>query len=302
MEELVGKHKFKIHQINDQLAEIATYIDKTTDFHIFDTKWLPSFPTKFVVVGATSKSSPTGFIEIRELNKDQLDVIKIVNTKSAARCCSFDAVVRNSSLAVGNFHGSLQIFDIENSDFPIYDVKAHKGIVNCLDGIGYGEGAEIVTGGQDGCIRVWDPRQSEPVCGISAIKKEDGGSGSRDCWTVTFADGAVEDDRVICAGFDNGDIKLIDLRVLKERWSHNIGSGICKLNCEKIYARTVRLVAGTVDGNVHILNLNINQLEKNVPDKIVVDPMSSIWSINYLPQGENIFASIGNSIKVWKHW
>lgn len=44
-----------------------------------------------------------------------------------------------------------------------YTVKAHSTITNCLDAVGglnIGGGApEILTGGRDGCVRVWDPRQ-----------------------------------------------------------------------------------------------------------------------------------------------
>ncbi len=149
------KNQFEFQRNNDEIAEIATYINYPTDFHIFDTKWLPSYPTKFVTVGSTSKSTPRGFIQISQLNNDQLDVIKIIEKKSAFRCASFGATVRNAaSLSLGNFHGNFQIFDAERLDFPVYDVKAHDGIVNCLDGMGDGEGAEIVTGGQDGCIKV----------------------------------------------------------------------------------------------------------------------------------------------------
>lgn len=297
MEASIAKNQFEIHQNN---AQIATYINYPTDFHIFDTKWLPSFPTKFVTVGATSKSSSSGFIQIIQLNNDRLDVVKTIEKKSAFRCATFDATVRNTSLSLGNFHGKLQIFDVEKLDFPIYDVKAHDGIVNCLDGIGGGNGAEIVTGGQDGTIKVWDPRQGAAVVCISAVKKEDGGSGSKDCWTVSFADGSSQNDRIIGAGFDNGDIKVIDLRILKERWSYNVGSGVCKLSCDKKNTKTKRLVAGTVDGGVHLFNAN--QFEKKIADHVRAAESSSIWSINYLPQKDNIFASVGDSVQIWRHW
>ena len=43
-----------------------------------------------------------------------------------------------------------------------YSVQAHKGIINAIDGIGgggFGYGApEILTGGRDGCVRLWDIR------------------------------------------------------------------------------------------------------------------------------------------------
>lgn len=44
--------------------------------------------------------------------------------------------------------------NLENTDRPVYSVKAHSQIVNAIDGVGglgIGEGApEIVTGSRDG--------------------------------------------------------------------------------------------------------------------------------------------------------
>ena len=43
----------------------------------------------------------------------------------------------------------------------------NASIINAIDGVGglnLGHGAqELVTGGRDGCVRVWDPRVPEPV-------------------------------------------------------------------------------------------------------------------------------------------
>ncbi|KAG4069814.1 hypothetical protein HA402_006829 [Bradysia odoriphaga] len=290
------ENHFTIQQCNKETVDIATYINYPIEFHIFDTKWLPSCPTKFVTVGATSKSSPRGFIQISELNNDRLDLVKMVDKKSAFRCATFGGTIRNSSsLSLGNFNGNLQIFDIERSDFPIYDVEAHDGIVNCVDGMGNGDGVEVVTGGQDGLVKVFDPRQGAPVVCISPVKKEDGGSGCRDCWSVTFTDGQMHSSRAVCAGYENGDIKVIDLRILKERYSHNVGSGVCKVGCERKYEETRRHVAGTVDGSIHLYDVN-----KNQHNHVRVAQSSSIWSVNYLPQQDNVFASVGDSIDIWR--
>ena len=70
----------------------------------------------------------------------------------------------------------------------MYSCDAHNGLVNCIDGCaglrGYGP-PEIVTGGKDGCVRVWDPRQKGvPVAEIEP--EDDHKENARDCWTVAF--------------------------------------------------------------------------------------------------------------------
>ena len=101
--------------------------------------------------------------------------------------------------------------DLEKCDVPVYSVKAHGSIINAIDGIGglnLGYGApEIVTGSRDGCVRVWDPRVKEPV--VSLEPEE--GEAIRDCWTVAFGNSYNDEERCICAGFDNG-VSLIVLR------------------------------------------------------------------------------------------
>ena len=72
-------------------------------------------------------------------------------------------------MATGDFGGHLAIWDLENmSPGPIFSVKAHEQIINCIDGVaglGIGRGApEIVTASRDGFVKVWDPRvKDRPV-------------------------------------------------------------------------------------------------------------------------------------------
>lgn len=69
-------------------------------------------------------------------------------------------------LAIGDFSGELRIHDLETNKIS-WRVKAHREIVNSVDGIGgldIGNGApEILTGSRDGCVKLWDPRQNTPV-------------------------------------------------------------------------------------------------------------------------------------------
>lgn len=75
-----------------------------------------------------------------------------------------------------DFQGNLITYDIEKGKEK-YSVKAHEGMANTIHGIG-GEGPdygapELVTGGYDGCVRVWDPRQESPVVSLEPSESEE---------------------------------------------------------------------------------------------------------------------------------
>ena len=54
------------------------------------------------------------------------------------KCGTFHASsVEDRHLATGDYEGNLQIWDLENMgplDKPIFDVKGHEKIINCIDG------------------------------------------------------------------------------------------------------------------------------------------------------------------------
>lgn len=125
------------------------------------------------------------------------------------------------------------IYDLEHIDKPIYSQQAHTSIINAIDGcggldIGYGA-PEIVTGGRDGCVRLWDPRVAEPVLALEPGE----GQSARDCWTVAFGNSFSDDDRCIVAGYDNGDVKLFDLRTNSMRYETNVSNGVTNIEFDR---------------------------------------------------------------------
>lgn len=62
---------------------------------------------------------------------------------------------------------------MDRLDGSVYNVPdAHNGIINAIDTAGCIENrgaSEIVTGGQDGLIKVWDPRCNDAVVQIQSI-------------------------------------------------------------------------------------------------------------------------------------
>lgn len=73
-----------------------------------------------------------------------------------------------------------------------------------------------------GSVKVWDPRQKDtPVACMEAAE----GEMKRDCWAVSFGN-SQDTERCVCAGYDNGDVKLFDLRAMSQRWETNLKNGV----------------------------------------------------------------------------
>ncbi len=90
-------------------------------------------------------------------------------------------------LATGSFDGTLQVWDLEHSDLPVFSAKGHSQLINSIDGVGGFADAggsnvgpsELYTAGRDGFINVWDVRQKDkPVLQIQHHAKAD-------CWAVS---------------------------------------------------------------------------------------------------------------------
>lgn len=189
--------------------QIIEHTAKSLNFTPFDTKWVPC-SSKFVLLGQTP--SARGVLQLYQLDQradNKLKQVKEITKGPGFKCATFGASdLSERSLAIGDFSGTLSILDIETFSEK-YSVKAHNGIINSIDGsgsTGYGP-PEIVTGSRDGSVRVWDPRQTSPVVSLEAAEEL-----KPDCWTVTFGNCYNDNERVLAAGYDNGDIKLFDLR------------------------------------------------------------------------------------------
>ena len=125
----------------------------------FDVKWIPSSP-RFVMFGQSP--SAKGVFNIYTIEEGQLKLLSEWKKEFGIKCGTFKASpVSVRDVAVVDYKGKLIIYDIEKG-VEKFSVQAHAHMGNTIDGIGgkgnnYGA-PELVTGGSDGCVRVWDPR------------------------------------------------------------------------------------------------------------------------------------------------
>lgn len=286
--------------------QIITHVQKSLNYTLFDAKFVPR-SAKFVCVG--SKANGSGVIQMYELAhnemKGDVNLLKDLEKSKSFKCCTFGASsLKTRFLATGDFDGKLAIWDLEKPSLPVYSTKAHKEIINGIDGIGglgIGEGApELVTCSRDGSVKVWDPRQKDiPVANMEASNQD----MKRDCWCVAFGHSYNESERIVCAGYDNGDIKMFDLRNMSLRWETHVKNGVCGLEFDRKDIVMNKLVATTLESKLHVFDLRTHHPTKGYSSISQKAHDSTIWSVKHLPQNRDIFMTTGGvgSLNLWKY-
>ncbi|CAB0009273.1 unnamed protein product [Nesidiocoris tenuis] len=194
--------------------------------------------------------------------------------------------------------------DLERMKEPVYEVDAHGTIINAIDGFGgqvLGCGPpEIVTGSRDGLVKLWDPRQKEdPVAVMEPVDVRE----KRDCWAVAFGNAYNNQDRVICAGYDNGDVKMFDLKKMAVRWEKNLKNGICSVQFDRREIEMNKLVVTTLESKFFVFELRTQHPKKGFASLKEKAHDSTIWQVSHLPQNRDIFMTCGGNgtVCLWKY-
>ncbi|XP_064114718.1 dynein axonemal assembly factor 10-like [Macrobrachium nipponense] len=282
--------------------QILIYSEQSLNYNAFDVKWIPR-SAKLVVIGSHPRG--TGALQVFEMNEGSLNLLHNVERPKALKCGTFGASsLEDRHLAIGDFEGKLEIIDMKAPEMPLYSVKAHSEIINAIDAVGglnVGKGApEIVTGSRDGLVKVWDPRQKDKP--VINIEPEDG-QEKRDCWSVAFGNSYSMEERVLCAGFDNGDVKMFDLRKMNICWETNLRNGVCSVEFDRKDINMNKLLATTLESKFFVFDLRTLHEEKGFTGCIEKGHKSTIWCGRYLPQNREIFVTTGGngSIMLWKY-
>ncbi len=281
--------------------QIIEYAGQSLGYTPFDARWIPC-SSRFVCLGQNPRG--TGAMSIFELRKGELKEATKVTAPKGFKCGTFGAsFFEQRQIATGDCEGNLNVWDISDLKKPVFTVKAHKNFVNCIDGIGglnIGSGApELVTGGRDGCVRVWDPRQTSPVCSIEPAKGED----PRECWAVAFGNSYSSEDRIVACGYDNGDLKFLDLRIQKLIWECNVNNGIVSLQFDRKDIRMNKLAVTTLESRFRIFDLRTYHPEAGYSSLIKKAHKSTIWTGEHLPQNRDVLMTTGGNgtLNLWKY-
>ncbi|KAJ9444096.1 WD repeat-containing protein 92-like protein, partial [Diplonema papillatum] len=268
--------------------QIVEHVKKSVTQTIFDTKWVP-LSNRVVACGNYAKN--TGCLIVYQLNKGELEKVVEVEKNTPFKCMTFNhAPAETRTLATGNFQGELHVWDLERTDAAIYHTKQHTTIINGIDGACFAGPPEIVTGSRDGSVKVWDIRQKDrPVASLQPASVDK----ARDCWTVAFGNSFNAAERMVAAGYDNGDVKLFDMRTMKMNYEFNTANGICHLAFDRQDIEKNKLFVSSLEGRVRVYNLRT--LHETLGYAYVEQRVGTgtIWQTKPLPQNREVFMSCG---------
>lgn len=289
-EELREKEKADRRRVSRQ--QIIEHVKKSLLFTAFDIKWVP-FSATCAVVGHYPNNQ--GAITLFQLSKGELRPVTEVRKPLPFKCCTFGHSAGEGTartLATGDFSGNIELWDVDKGfDRPsLTFAKAHSSIINSIDGALFNGPPELVTGSRDGAVKIWDPRQPQrPVVALNPADP----AKARDCWTVRFGNSHSADDRVVAAGYDNGDVKIFDLRTQSMLHEFNVSNGVCDMEFDRQDIEMNKLVVSSLEGRVRCYDLRT--LHPELGYAYVEDRVTSgtVWQSRSLPQNRDIFISGG---------
>jgi len=282
--------------------QIIEHVRHNLDFTPFETRWVPQ-SARFVVLGQMPRA--TGAFRVCGLNKGEVETLVSVEKPTGFKCATFGASrLEERHIATGDYKGKLEIWDLERaSGPPVWKADAHDKIINAIDGIGglnVGYGApELVTGSRDGTVRVWDPRQPDPVVSLEPADSDN----PADCWTVAFGNAHNDAERCICAGYDNGDVKIFDLRTSTLRWDTNVKNGVCNVAFDRRDIAMNKLGVSTLESQLVTYDLRTYHPEEGYAGVRTTVAKATVWGTHFLPQNRDLFATCGGngSIHLYKY-
>jgi hypothetical protein len=290
--------------------QIIEHVSQSLSFTPADVRWVPTSP-RFVVVGTHPKG--TGALSVMEMTPSGLASVAEVTRPQGLKCGTFGAsFLEDRHFAVGDQKGLLAIVDLSRASSgagkegggaaestvgaTVWEAPAaHASMINAIDGIGglnTGGGApEIVTGGRDGAVRLWDPRV--PNCVLALEPAE--GQTARECWAVSFGNSYCDEERCIAAGYDNGDVKLFDLRTQTMRWETNVGNGVVNVDFDRRDIEMNKLVATMLESKFRLFDLRTQHPVEGFASITERCHKSTVWLARHLPQNRDVWMTTGGN-------
>mmetsp|Transcript_7036 Transcript_7036/g.10344 ORF Transcript_7036/g.10344 Transcript_7036/m.10344 type:complete len:360 (-) Transcript_7036:6-1085(-) len=281
---------------------IIQYTSKSVNYSITKVTWIPK-SARFASLGISSSNK--GKFQIFSLKNNKIVTQHEANLPHPLTCCTFDhCKLDNRQVALGDNDGWLWVYDLENLNKPLFKTNAHPNqSLAAVAGCGRVHGApELATAGFDGNVRVYDVRLPN-----QSVAFLDGSGDGRQAWSVAFGDAYDATHRCVAAGYDNGDLKVFDLRMNAMLWEHNLKNGIVSLSYDRAESRQNKLLATCLEGRFSVIDMKTRYTgdDDAYPEFPSVSQKTegTVWDGAWLPQNDRLFVtcSAQGEASLWEY-
>ncbi|XP_031459227.1 WD repeat-containing protein 92 [Phasianus colchicus] len=278
--------------------QVVAHVQQSLNYTVFDCKWVPR-SARLLCLGSAPRG--TGVLQLYELRGGRLLLLSEIEKAKPIKCATFGAASLQQRHLILHLPGGFPLF--------LFVILFHFFLY--IEAV-WRDQAAFPWGNQSsasiwltalhssiGTVKVWDPRQKEtPVANMEPAQ----GESKRDCWTVAFGNAYNQEERVVCAGYDNGDIKLFDLKTMSLRWETNIKNGVCSVEFDRKDVNMNKLVATSLEGKFHVFDMRTQHPTKGFASVSEKAHKSTIWQVRHLPQNRDVFMTSGGagSLHLWK--
>jgi WD40 repeat protein len=120
---------------------------------------------------------------------------------------------------------------------------------------------------------------------------------------VAFGNSFNEEDRVVAAAYDNGDVKLLDLRMNAIRWETNVLNGVVDLEFDRKDIEMNKLLVTTLEQRFRVFDTRTQHPTEGFACLTEKAHKSTVWVGRHLPQNRTVFVTCGGngSVGLWKY-
>ncbi|XP_026191197.1 WD repeat-containing protein 92 [Cyclospora cayetanensis] len=228
----------------------------------------------------------TGELEAYRLNEGQLKKQENKSTETGIKCMAVAHSPAGGNFVLsGHFDGSLHAWDCESVNRAIWRQKLHDSVVNAV--AAHPSSPLAVTGGREGTVKVWDLRMKQPVVSLESVEGEE----AAECWAVCWGGCTGGPEGVIGCGYDNGDVKLFDVRAMKLISERNLDYGVCGLAMDRRDIKLNKLLVAALEGRLFTADLRTQHPEEGFAFQEQKLSSGTVWGVYPLPQNREIAAT-----------
>ena len=119
----------------------------------------------------------------------------------------------------------------------------------------------------------------------------------------SFGNAHNNEQRVVAAGYDNGDVKFFDLRNQMFIWDTNLKNGVVGIEFDRKDIMMNKFGAATLEGKFSLFDMRTFSPTEGYATMTIPAQKATLWGVRHLPQNRDLFVTMGGdgSLNLYKY-